>query len=60
MRKCILCNEDTNGSVGKAGIAWTVICQRCKDLEDSILEQKLRCMAYATEGILKLETHPQP
>ena len=34
MRACILCNVQTSGSVGAAGIHWPSICQTCKDAED--------------------------
>jgi hypothetical protein len=53
MKKCILCGEDTNGSIGAAGIKWSCICQKCKDLEDSIYLQKLKCINTAYGLVLK-------
>jgi hypothetical protein len=48
MRKCILCNELTNGSIGAAGYAWSFICQPCKDKEDSALADRMRgeCLLF--------------
>ena len=51
MRKCILCGEDTNGSIGKAGIRWSIICQECKDIEDNVLESKIRSMSWVIQRI---------
>ena len=42
MKKCILCNKLTNGSVGAAGIKWDCICQECKDFEDRALHEQVR------------------
>ena len=42
MKPCILCGEQTNGSIGAAGIAWSCICQKCKDKEDQALLDNLR------------------
>ena len=56
MKKCILCGEDTNGSVGKAGYRWNFICQKCKDAEDNGLERMLNYQAQVMckiEGILQ-------
>jgi len=56
MKRCILCNEDTNGSIGKAGIKWSNICQKCKDEEDNGLERMLNYQAKVMgkiEEILK-------
>lgn len=36
-QKCILCGKDTQGSIGRAGIKWPMICQTCKDMEDEAL-----------------------
>jgi hypothetical protein len=51
MRKCILCEVDTEGSVGAAGIYWPMICQTCKDKEDSALKNKLDSLKIITELI---------
>jgi len=37
MRACILCGEMSEGSTGKAGMFWPMICQPCKDKEDNAL-----------------------
>ena len=29
MKRCILCGDLTNGSVGTTGIKWSCICQKC-------------------------------
>jgi len=42
MKKCIICGQDTEGSIGKAGIKWSCICQPCKDKEDNYLENKFK------------------
>jgi hypothetical protein len=55
MKKCTLCDELTTGSVGKAGIHWKIICQRCKDEEDALLERNLEGRAkilQAIEGVV--------
>ena len=39
---CILCGKMTPGSIGKAGIRWKMICQECKDREDSGLDNSMR------------------
>ncbi len=41
MRNCILCHKLTNGSIGVAGLRWTIICQPCKDKEDKALADRL-------------------
>jgi hypothetical protein len=40
MKTCILCGKETLGSVGAAGIKWTIICQPCKDKEDNLLASR--------------------
>ena len=42
LTKCVLCGELTHGSVGKAGIKWSMICQKCKDKEDTALLNSYR------------------
>jgi len=34
-KRCIICKQWTTGSVGVAGIRWSIICQPCKDREDN-------------------------
>jgi hypothetical protein len=51
MKKCILCGIDTEGSVGAAGICWPMICQKCKDQEDSALLNRLESLKIITELI---------
>ena len=52
MKKCILCSEMTKGSIGAAGIKWSHICQQCKDLEDSVLLQKLQVVNKVYDLVL--------
>ena len=42
MRDCIICGIKTKGSIGAAGIKWSMICQSCKNVEDNALLNKLR------------------
>lgn len=51
MKNCILCGKETNGSIGKAGISWSFICQKCKDEEDSGLERMLNYQATVMNKI---------
>ena len=37
MKTCMICGEKTNGSIGAAGLKWSMICQPCKDQEDRAL-----------------------
>ena len=41
MEKCKLCGVVTYGSIGRAGIRWPFLCQKCKDKEDRTLLRKL-------------------
>ena len=54
LRNCMLCGKSTTGSVGAAGIKWSMICQPCKDVEDaalmSVLVHKCRRL-YPKEAI---------
>ena len=43
--KCILCEDETEGSIGVAGIKWKTICQNCKDKEDNALSNKIKYQA---------------
>ena len=51
MRECILCGEDTNGSIGAAGYKWSFVCQPCKDAEDKGLERMLNYQAKVMNKI---------
>jgi len=42
MKNCILCGKETEGSVGAAGIKWSMICQPCKDSEDAALLNSIK------------------
>lgn len=55
MKHCILCNKETEGSIGAAGIKWSMICQPCKDIEDRVVLAQLTGMAKITEAILGLK-----
>ena len=39
--KCIICNRETEGSIGASGIKWRCICQPCKDIEDRALADSI-------------------
>lgn len=60
--KCLICGQETKGSVGKAGIKWSCLCQTCKDDEDRILEQKLvglaRILNTVNKGVAYEERNP--
>ena len=45
MKTCILCGKLTEGSVGAAGLKWSMICQKCKDEEDAFLLESLKSVA---------------
>ena len=51
MKTCIICGKETLGSIGKAGIGWSFICQPCKDSEDSLLETRLKYEAKVMDKI---------
>lgn len=53
MKDCILCGVKTKGSVGRAGIKWSTICQPCKDKEDDALSKRLDSMALITKTIME-------
>ena len=55
MAKCILCHKETNGSVGAAGIKWSMICQPCKDIEDNALLNRIKGEGKICEELLKLQ-----
>ncbi len=46
MKKCLVCDSPTTGSVGAAGIKWPFICQKCKDEEDKALENRIKYVTY--------------
>jgi hypothetical protein len=52
MKTCILCGEDTEGSIGAAGIKWSMICQPCKDKEDQALYHSIAQLSVAVNDIL--------
>jgi len=52
MKKCILCGIMTEGSVGAAGIKWSMLCQKCKDIEDA---QYLRVLRHTNEVVKLME-----
>ena len=51
MRNCILCGKLTKGSIGKAGIKWTIICQKCKDREDTELARLVTSVTKSVDMI---------
>ncbi len=52
MKKCILCGNETFGSVGAAGIKWAVICQPCKNAEDKALDDRLSYEAKVYDKVI--------
>ena len=54
MKQCILCGEQTIGSVGAAGIKWSCICQHCKDKEDNALLDRLQYEKRVYETMKKV------
>jgi len=56
MRNCILCGEQTSGSIGAAGYKWSFICQSCKDSEDSYVETAIKYQAKVMDKIEGLLT----
>ena len=45
MKKCILCGEMSEGSIGAAGFKLEIICQQCRDIEDNLLANQLKSIA---------------
>ena len=55
MNNCILCDELTFGSVGAAGLKWSMICQPCKDIEDQALLDRISYQAKALDFVSGLK-----
>ena len=53
LNECMLCGKPTAGSVGRAGIKWTRICQSCKDNADSALLNSVENLGYAIKRLLR-------
>lgn len=53
MKKCMLCGQMTSGSVGAAGIRWSIICQPCKDREDDLLMARVKAEAKALDKLVE-------
>jgi len=53
MKHCLLCNCETQGSTGAAGIKWSMICQECKDKEDKALETRVISQAKVVDLFLE-------
>ena len=51
MKTCLLCGKPTDGSVGAAGIRWTRICQRCKNIEDHALVVQLATVKAVIDAV---------
>ena len=51
MKKCILCNQMTEGSIGAAGIKWSCICQPCIDKEDKALLNRVAAEVKAIDMV---------
>ena len=64
MKTCILCGQETSGSIGAAGYSWSFICQPCKDAEDKGLERMLeyqgKVMGKIEDLLTKLEIDELP
>ncbi len=41
-RECIICHQQTTGSIGAAGIRWVMICQPCKNREDAAIDARMQ------------------
>lgn len=54
VKNCILCNKPTTGSVGAAGIKWSMICQPCKDKEDDALKNRIKHTAMIIDKLEKV------
>ena len=52
MQKCLLCGKITLGSIGKAGIKWSCICQECKDKEDEALSKRMDTTARSLKKLI--------
>ena len=52
MKLCMLCGTPTEGSVGAAGIKWTMLCQLCKDEEDGALSKTLAANAKVVKSMM--------
>lgn len=57
MRPCIIrhpgCEGMTRGSTGAAGLTWPMVCQNCKDIEDSVLSASLKSQAQLMDNLLE-------
>lgn len=49
--RCVLCGDETKGSIGAAGIRWPNICQVCKDLEDDFLRRQVQAQAQVLKEV---------
>ena len=56
MKNCILCDKPTTGSIGVAGLKWGFICQKCKDIEDKALADRLSYENKVMDRILEVMT----
>lgn len=52
MRPCIECGVPTEGSIGAAGLKWTMLCQPCKDQADRELATSIAAMTAAIDYAL--------
>ena len=52
-RPCKLCGSPTTGSIGAAGIPWPLICQPCKDEEDTALAERVKTVNAAVRLVEK-------
>ena len=59
MKKCILCGTMTKGSVGAAGIKWSMICQPCKDKEDASLAGQIEHMSKCMDWVFDRVRNPK-
>ncbi len=48
---CKLCGKMTAWSVGRAGLRWKLICQKCKDEEDEVLAKNIEMMGCINERL---------
>jgi len=60
MKPCILCGKQTDGSVGAAGIKWSIICQECKDREDNDLARFVTSVTKSVDLICEALSQTEP
>jgi hypothetical protein len=52
MKLCMVCGTPTEGSVGAAGIKYSMVCQLCKDEADNELRTTLAANAKIVKSMM--------